>query len=120
MNLLHAPSLIYSSFRSNQDLDETTPLLPEHGTVYQKQDTGTALGRLPSLAEEKAPLHEEVFVEGHIGHGCSLTQTIFNGKQFQLCSIFRISSPLFQGHEVILSPGLIISGPWYILKWPLC
>lgn len=91
-NLLHAPSFIYSSFRSNQDLDETTPLLPEYGTVDKKQDIGTALGRLPSLVEEKAPQLEEVIGEGHIGHGCSLTQTVFNGVNV-LAGVGLLSTP---------------------------
>ncbi|KAF9615434.1 hypothetical protein IFM89_023540 [Coptis chinensis] len=94
-NLLHAPSFIYSSFekKSSQELGGTSPLLPENGSIYQKQDSRTSLGRLPSWPEEKASLHEKFSGEGHIGHGCSFTQTVFNGVNV-LAGVGLLSTPL--------------------------
>ncbi|PIA58898.1 hypothetical protein AQUCO_00400032v1 [Aquilegia coerulea] len=91
-NLLQAPSIIYSSFKSNLNIDESSPLLPEYGSVYPVQDSDTGLGKQPSWVQGKASLHEKVIEEGHIGHGCSLTQTVFNGVNV-LAGIGLLSTP---------------------------
>ncbi|KAL5699331.1 Amino acid transporter avt1a [Ranunculus cassubicifolius] len=91
-SLLHAPSFIYSSFRSSPDLDGTTPLLPAYGNLDQKQDLSTGLERLPSLAEEKASFHRQIIGEEHIGYGCSFTQTVFNGVNV-LAGVGLLSTP---------------------------
>ncbi|KAF5179627.1 Amino acid transporter [Thalictrum thalictroides] len=92
VNLFQTPSLIYSSFKSNLNIDGSSPLLPEYGSIYSTQDSDTCLGKQPSWTQGKASLHEKVIEEGHIGQGCSLTQTVFNGVNV-LAGIGLLSTP---------------------------
>ncbi|XP_057506030.1 amino acid transporter AVT1A [Actinidia eriantha] len=64
--------------KTNLDLGTKTPLLSEYEKFFQKED----LDRI-SIAEsswsEKASLHEQLTGELPTSHGCSFTQTVFNG-----------------------------------------
>lgn len=71
---------IYSSFddrtKSNLDLDGKSPLLSD----YQKEDLDS-ISRAQSSISERASLYKQQLTgDLPIGHGCSLTQTVFNGN----------------------------------------
>ena len=65
------------SARTSLDDVTKTSLLGEYEKNYKKEE----LDRVSrsSWWSEKASLHEDFAGELPIGHGCSLTQTIFNG-----------------------------------------
>jgi vesicular inhibitory amino acid transporter len=75
---------IYSSFddrtKSNLDLDGKSPLLSDYEKNYQKEDLDS-ISRAQSSISERASLYKQQLTgELPIGHGCSLTQTVFNGN----------------------------------------
>lgn len=82
--LQFGPSTRYSSFdihgRSNYDLDAKSPLLPAYEKTSKKEDLDR-ISRTQSSRSGKASLHEQLTGELPIAHGCSFTQTIFNGKK---------------------------------------
>ncbi|KAK9097937.1 hypothetical protein Syun_024982 [Stephania yunnanensis] len=95
-SLCRAPSYKYSSLdiftKSSQDLDGKAPLLSDHGGSYRKQDSVASNGIRLSFAEEKGSMHEQLALEGHIGQGCSFTQTVFNGVNV-LAGVGLLSTP---------------------------
>lgn len=68
-----------SHSKSNLDLDGKSPLLSDYERSYQKQDLDR-ISRAQSSLSEKASFHKQVTGELPIAHGCSVTQTVFNGK----------------------------------------
>ncbi|GFY98141.1 transmembrane amino acid transporter family protein [Actinidia rufa] len=77
--------------KTNLDLGTKTPLLSEYEKSFQKED----LDRI-SIAEsswsEKASLHEQLTGELPTSHGCSFTQTVFNGINV-MAGIGLLSTP---------------------------
>ncbi|XP_044478363.1 amino acid transporter AVT1A-like [Mangifera indica] len=71
-------NIMYTSFlsqrRNSVEVDAKSPLLPEYGSVHKKEDLARK-SITQSLWSERASLREEL----PIAHGCSFTQTIFNG-----------------------------------------
>ena len=99
----HGPSVTSFGFdhhsKSNLDLDGKSPLLSDYERSYQKQDLDS-ISRAQSSLSEKAPFHKQVTGELPIGHGCSLTQTVFNGKLWYSSVLLLLqwdtwSEPLF-------------------------
>lgn len=87
---------IYSSFddrtTSNLDLHGKSPLLSDYERSYQKEDFDR-ISRAQSSISEKASLYKQQFTgELPIGHGCSLTQTVFNGVNV-LAGVGLLSTP---------------------------
>lgn len=83
--ILRHPSIIrYSSLdltHSAENLDPKLPLLSEKdASVRQQSDRGSTKS-LGLQDEAASSLHFQYSGEGYVGHGCSFTQTIFNGKQ---------------------------------------
>lgn len=78
------------SARNSLDDVTKTSLLGEHEKSYKKEE----LDRVSrsSWWSEKASLHEDYAGELPIGHGCSLTQTIFNGVNV-LAGVGILSTP---------------------------
>lgn len=67
----------------SEDTDIKTSLLPENDSFHQKNDLGRISFTHSSRSEtEKGSVHEQLTGELPVGHGCNLTQTIFNGKKF--------------------------------------
>ncbi|KNA11890.1 hypothetical protein SOVF_130730, partial [Spinacia oleracea] len=65
--------------RSSVDIDENkSPLLPEYGSRYQKEDYDK-LSKMSSRTSALGSLHEHLAGELPIGQGCTFTQTVFNG-----------------------------------------
>ncbi|XP_058195385.1 amino acid transporter AVT1A-like isoform X2 [Rhododendron vialii] len=64
--------------KSGLDLETKTPLLPEYGKSFQKDDSHR-LSETQSSWFDKAPFLKQLTEEFPISHGCSFTQTIFNG-----------------------------------------
>lgn len=62
----------------SEDTDAKTCLLPENDIFHQKNDLGRISFTQSSLSE-KGSVHEQLTGELPLGHGCNLTQTIFNG-----------------------------------------
>lgn len=86
----------YSPFEVNNSSyshsDVTKSLLPEKATGEEKDNEGgISIAWLSS--SEKAPLHEQLTGEFPVSHGCSLTQTIFNGEvsYFKIFKLYCIS-----------------------------
>lgn len=73
-----SPSIKYSSFhsqdRNNLDLDARYPFLSD----YEKEELDR-ISRTRSSLSEKISFHKQLTGELLISHGCSFTQTIFNG-----------------------------------------
>ncbi|XP_010278063.1 PREDICTED: vacuolar amino acid transporter 1 isoform X2 [Nelumbo nucifera] len=94
--LRRGPIIRYSSFdlhtRSNLDLDAKSPLLPGVERLYQREDTDTNLRTESLWSEGKVSLHQQLTGEVPIGHGCSLTQTVFNGVNV-LAGVGLLSTP---------------------------
>ncbi|KAF7125079.1 hypothetical protein RHSIM_Rhsim12G0009400 [Rhododendron simsii] len=65
--------------KSSLDLETKTPLLPEYEKSFQK-DNSLRLSGTQSSWFDKAPFLKQFTEEFPISHGCSFTQTIFNGK----------------------------------------
>lgn len=78
-------SAMYSCFddrtKSNSNLDGKSSLLSDYERIYQKEGLDK-ISRAQSSLSEKASLNKQLTGELPIGHGCSLTQTVFNGKLF--------------------------------------
>lgn len=73
--------------RSSVDIDENkSPLLPEYGSRYQKEDYDK-LSKMSSRTSALGSLHEHLAGELPIGQGCTFTQTVFNGEHIfmKLC-----------------------------------
>ncbi|KAF6149084.1 hypothetical protein GIB67_018662 [Kingdonia uniflora] len=85
-------SFRYSSFdihtTSSLDLDGKSPLLSGHGSIYEKQDSEAGFRNLSSQTGQKSSLHEHFAG----GHGCSFTQTVFNGVNV-LAGVGLLSTP---------------------------
>ncbi|KAG5526315.1 hypothetical protein RHGRI_032559 [Rhododendron griersonianum] len=64
--------------KSSLDLETKTPLLPEYGKSFQKDDSRRLSGTQSSWFD-KAPFLKQFTEEFPISHGCSFTQTVFNG-----------------------------------------
>ena len=60
-------------------MDGKSPLLSDYERIYQKEDLDRIL-RAQSSLSAKTSLPKQPTGELSIGHGCSLTQTVFNGK----------------------------------------
>ncbi|CAL9117179.1 unnamed protein product [Musa textilis] len=89
------PSLRYSSLdihsQSAQDSDMKLPLLS--GSIYEKQESDKNLGRsLTSTPDRSASFKVQSSGEGYIHHGCSVTQTVFNGVNV-LAGVGLLSTP---------------------------
>ncbi|KAG5520411.1 hypothetical protein RHGRI_033107 [Rhododendron griersonianum] len=80
--LRHLSSVRYSvcdiDNKSSLDLETKTPLLPEYGKSFQKDDSRRLSGSQSSWFD-KAPFLKQFTEEFPISHGCSFTQTVFNG-----------------------------------------
>lgn len=76
-------SAIYSSFddrsKSSSDLDGKPPLLSDQERIHRKENLNR-ISRGQSSLPEKASFNQQLTGELPIGHGCSFTQTVFNGK----------------------------------------
>ncbi|XP_059428312.1 amino acid transporter AVT1A isoform X1 [Corylus avellana] len=83
---------IYSSFddrtKSNLDLDGKSPLLSD----YQKEDLDSISRAQSSLSQRASLYKQQLTGELPIGHGCSLTQTVFNGINV-LAGVGLLSTP---------------------------
>ncbi|KAF3442141.1 hypothetical protein FNV43_RR16057 [Rhamnella rubrinervis] len=81
-NLGQHGSSIYSSFgsrtKSNVDLDAAFPFLSDHEIINEKNELDR-ISRTQSSWSYKASIHKQPTGELPIGHGCSFTQTVFNG-----------------------------------------
>ncbi|KAI8526636.1 hypothetical protein RHMOL_Rhmol12G0011100 [Rhododendron molle] len=64
--------------KSSLDLETKTPLLPEYGKSFQKDDSRRLSGTQSSWFD-KAPFLKQFTEEFPINYGCSFTQTVFNG-----------------------------------------
>lgn len=88
------PTLRYSSFnhsQNEQDSDMSLPLLSD--SVPEKQESSKNLRKSFSLpAAETLSFHPQDTGEGNLGHGCSFTQTVFNGVNV-LAGIGVLSTP---------------------------
>ncbi|XP_035545591.1 amino acid transporter AVT1A-like [Juglans regia] len=88
-------SAMYSSFddhtKSNSDLDGKSPLLSDYERTHQREDLDK-ISRAQSSLAEKASLNKQLTGELPIGHGCSLTQTVFNGINV-LAGVGLLSTP---------------------------
>lgn len=79
-SLGRASSFRYLSFtgsKTNLFSDSKTPLLPEYEETGHKVSDWAS--RTQSIWSEKVSVHEQLSGKLAIGHGCSFTQTIFNG-----------------------------------------
>ncbi|ONK69658.1 uncharacterized protein A4U43_C05F25370 [Asparagus officinalis] len=76
---------------SGQDLNLKSPLLFD--SIFEKQESGRNL-RKPqtSLASGSISLHSQYTGEAYIPHGCSVTQTVFNGINV-LAGVGLLSTP---------------------------
>ncbi|KAK9290764.1 hypothetical protein L1049_008940 [Liquidambar formosana] len=77
--------------KSNLDLDAKSPLLSEYENICKKEDLDKIV-RTQSSWLEKASLHEQLTGELPIGHGCSFTQTVFNGVNV-MAGVGLLSTP---------------------------
>ncbi|KAG6690952.1 hypothetical protein I3843_10G039700 [Carya illinoinensis] len=88
-------SAVYSSFddrtKSNSDLDGKSALLSDYERTHQKEGLDK-ISRAQSSLSEKALLNKQLTGELPIGHGCSLTQTVFNGINV-LAGVGLLSTP---------------------------
>lgn len=94
--LLRRPSITrYSEcdigIESNFDADAKAQLLSEYEKIYDKEDFNR-LSRRISTWSGKGSLYEHLAGELPIGHGCSFTQTIFNGVNV-LAGVGLLSTP---------------------------
>ncbi|CAK9188499.1 unnamed protein product [Ilex paraguariensis] len=82
-----------SDIGSKNKLDSNTkaPFLPEYEKIPQKEDLD-GNSRTQSLWSDKASLHEKLTGELPVGHGCSFTQTIFNGVNV-MAGVGLLSTP---------------------------
>ncbi|KAL6988005.1 Amino acid transporter avt1a [Sarracenia purpurea var. burkii] len=80
--LRHGSSVRYSGvdigIKNSLDLGSKAPLLSEYEKIFQKEDLDR-LSRKQSSWSDKVSLYEQLTGEFPISHGCSFTQTIFNG-----------------------------------------
>ena len=85
--MFRVPSILQTSWqnlsKSSLDMDGKAPLLSDHGGSDQDEDMDK-ISRMPSLRSERASFPKQLTGELPIGHGCSFTQTIFNGSLFFL------------------------------------
>lgn len=72
----------FSGSKSNLFLETKAPLLPESDVVSRTQ----------SLWSQKVSIHEQLSGELPIGHGCSFTQTVFNGLNV-MAGVGLLSTP---------------------------
>ncbi|XP_058113865.1 amino acid transporter AVT1A-like [Magnolia sinica] len=79
--------------KSSEDLDPKLPLLSEI-SVAGKQESDKDLRKSTALLAEVSSksLHSQYTGEGHITHGCSFTQTVFNGVNV-LVGVGILSTP---------------------------
>ncbi|XP_052172447.1 amino acid transporter AVT1A isoform X8 [Diospyros lotus] len=77
--------------KSKLNLHIKTPLLSEYDTIYQEEDI-ERISRTQSSWSEKASLHKQLTGELPIGHGCSFTQTVFNGVNV-MAGVGLLSTP---------------------------
>lgn len=77
--------------KSNLDMDGKSPLLSDYERIYQKEDLDGIL-RAQSSLSAKTSLPKQPTGELPIGHGCSLTQTVFNGVNV-LAGVGLLSTP---------------------------
>ncbi|KAJ8477954.1 hypothetical protein OPV22_021681 [Ensete ventricosum] len=89
------PSLRYSSLdihsQSALDSDIKLPLLL--GSIYEKQESDKNLRRsLTSTPDRSVSFKVQSSGEGYIRHGCSVTQTVFNGVNV-LAGVGLLSTP---------------------------
>ncbi|KAL3533557.1 hypothetical protein ACH5RR_007078 [Cinchona calisaya] len=93
-SLRHISGVGYSNYeisgKSNLDLSRKTPLLSEYKNIQQNEVD--KLSRRQSSWMEKSSLHRQLTGELPIGHGCSLTQTVFNGLNV-LAGVGLLSTP---------------------------
>ncbi|KAA8517979.1 hypothetical protein F0562_015453 [Nyssa sinensis] len=93
--LRRASGSVYSSsdinIKSDLDQERKVPLLSEYAKICQNEDLDR-ISRAQSLWSEKASLHEKLGGELPIGHGCSFTQTVFNGLNV-MAGVGLLSTP---------------------------
>ncbi|KAJ3695401.1 hypothetical protein LUZ60_000778 [Juncus effusus] len=83
----------YSSGIFTSDLK--LPFLSDHNIIpptKEEEEEKTPLQPNTSLVDESISLHSALNAEGYIGHGCSLTQTVFNGVNV-LAGVGLLSTP---------------------------
>ncbi|XP_023539400.1 amino acid transporter AVT1A-like isoform X1 [Cucurbita pepo subsp. pepo] len=93
--MFRVPSILQTSWqnlsKSSLDMDGKAPLLSDHGGSDQDEDMDK-ISRMPSLRSERASFPKQLTGELPIGHGCSFTQTIFNGINV-LAGVGLLSTP---------------------------
>ncbi|KAG7027711.1 Amino acid transporter AVT1A [Cucurbita argyrosperma subsp. argyrosperma] len=93
--MFRVPSILQTSWqnlsKSSLDMDGKAPLLSDHGGSDQNEDMDK-ISRMPSLRSERASFPKQLTGELPIGHGCSFTQTIFNGINV-LAGVGLLSTP---------------------------
>ncbi|KAI9160895.1 hypothetical protein LWI28_012536 [Acer negundo] len=80
-----------SQSRNSLELDAKSPLLSEYEKLCQKEDSDK-ISRAQSSFLGKDSFHKQLTEELPIGHGCSFTQTIFNGINV-LAGVGILSTP---------------------------
>lgn len=93
--LRQTPSIKYSSLdftHSNEDLGPKVPLLSEKGVYGTEESNGDIRKSIALQSAAASSLHLQYSGEGYIGHGCTLTQTVFNGVNV-LAGIGLLSTP---------------------------
>ncbi|VFQ71699.1 unnamed protein product [Cuscuta campestris] len=81
----------YDTNKSHVDSEEKENLIPE-ATKPNQKGFGDGISSKHSSCSEKAPLHEKLTGELPISHGCSMTQTVFNGLNV-MAGIGLLSTP---------------------------
>ncbi|XP_022147778.1 amino acid transporter AVT1A-like isoform X2 [Momordica charantia] len=93
--MFRIPSLLQQSLqnhsRSSLDMDGKTPLLSDYGGADQNEDLDK-ISRMQSLRSDKASYSKQLTSELPIAHGCSFTETIFNGINV-LAGVGLLSTP---------------------------
>ncbi|KAF8043660.1 hypothetical protein BT93_A1851 [Corymbia citriodora subsp. variegata] len=92
--LSRSPSIRYSSYendysKSNIDLDSRSPLLTQQSKHPKEEDV---ISRAQSSYSAKSSFHRQLTGELPISHGCSFTQTVFNGVNV-LAGVGLLSTP---------------------------
>ncbi|KAB1222194.1 Vacuolar amino acid transporter 1 [Morella rubra] len=107
------PSSVLSSFddrtKSNSDLNAKSPLLSDYERIHHKEELDK-ISRAQSSISEKASLYKQLTGELPIGHGCNLTQTVFNGK---ITSLFlEAGINVLAGVGLLSTPYTVKEGGW--------
>lgn len=108
--LLGRTSSLRSSFdfgtQSGRDLNLKSPLLSD--SILEKQESDKNLRKpATSVVGESISFHMQYTGEGYISHGCSVTQTVFNGINV-LAGVGILSTPFTVKEAGWSSLGLLV------------